>query len=930
MKHSTYRSVTTLLLIYSLLSGLYPSNIYAEETGEQLIINEVCIGSEVNPEKDVWIELYNPGESTIALDGWQIKGVTKGGRWINLYNDSNLSVEPNGYFLLSYYSNSSYSALNIKPDLKKSSLTFPNNPIEISIKNDSDITVDSVHIDIADSGEYRSYERIDSESDGMDSSNWAQSDIQMNLKDGLENTYGTPKYKNGNSNNPDNPDMPNNPEGDNNSTNNSDDKEEEEEIIEDVPIWYPDYELISEIMVNPEGKDTEGEWVELFNESPLAIDIGGWYLDDSDGNSRPYRIRDNTWIGGGSYRIFSEPDLKLSFKNSEDTARLLDPNKIEKESIAYTDAKEGWSYALNEDKEFAWTPLITPKSKNSFPEPPKAYLPDSIIIYSVLPNPKGKDSGSEIIVLKSNSGEDVDLTNWKLSNLKGKEYELSELSLKTLEKKEINPFDYGISLVNKEDKLSIIDPVGNIINQINWSNIPSDQIVYKVDFFTDGISANVTEIIDGDTIKIILKEEEFTVRFIGIDTPETVHPTKKVEAFGIEAKEFIKNRLLNKNITLKFDKNKFDKYNRLLAYIYVNNKMVNSELIKVGLAKAYLNFPFIYSSEFEQIESNAKDDRIGMWTNLKEDIILNEKEELTDDEISYEEDNEIEEDELEEEVPKAQKDINQEENLSKPEQCGIKGLMIDSIMPNAKKGETQEYIMIKNISNKRVCLLGWQLDDVINDGSKLFNIRGGAIMPGGVRRFRKSETKISLNNSNDCANLINPIGNIADRICYLKTHKNEVFNHDGSDWKPKIKKKITRRKKRKSKKNKSTKSIKSQELVAFQWDLVNKSIDGKIVFIYEDGEIFYIKNKDKIIPVSYANSKVNISKTKELLDLNNNVKLDIRSNGKTNELVAISQTNKTEQNVTPKKDANKHIKILPWTIGILVFLVGGLFFIKKD
>ena len=80
---------------------------------------------------------------------------------------------------------------------------------------------------------------------------------------------------------------------------------------------------------------------------------------------------------------------------------------------------------------------------------------------------------------------------------------------------------------------------------------------------------------------------------IGVDTPETVHPQQQVEYFGKEASKYTKTRLLGKIVYLAFDWNLLDKYNRLLAYIYLpDGSCHNADIISEGYGHAYTQFPF--------------------------------------------------------------------------------------------------------------------------------------------------------------------------------------------------------------------------------------------------------------------------------------------------------------------------------------------------
>lgn len=131
-------------------------------------------------------------------------------------------------------------------------------------------------------------------------------------------------------------------------------------------------------------------------------------------------------------------------------------------------------------------------------------------------------------------------------------------------------------------------------------------IVFSGDLF------EVERVIDGDTFK--LKNGE-TVRLIGIDTPETVHLNKPVERFGKEASEYAKKLLEGEIVELEYDQQRRDKYNRILAYVFLEDLFVNAELIKQGYAHAYTKYPFKqeYMDLFRQLEKEAREAEKGLW-----------------------------------------------------------------------------------------------------------------------------------------------------------------------------------------------------------------------------------------------------------------------------------------------------------------------------
>ena len=120
-------------------------------------------------------------------------------------------------------------------------------------------------------------------------------------------------------------------------------------------------------------------------------------------------------------------------------------------------------------------------------------------------------------------------------------------------------------------------------------------VSYPVEDFMGDIAYKVVRVIDGDTVKIDYNGKATNVRLIGVDTPETVHPNKPVEAYGKEASNFTKNLLRGESVYLRFDIDKTDKYGRALAYLYhaLDRLFVNLEIVRQGYGHAYTQFPYI-------------------------------------------------------------------------------------------------------------------------------------------------------------------------------------------------------------------------------------------------------------------------------------------------------------------------------------------------
>ncbi len=122
----------------------------------------------------------------------------------------------------------------------------------------------------------------------------------------------------------------------------------------------------------------------------------------------------------------------------------------------------------------------------------------------------------------------------------------------------------------------------------------------------------VKRVIDGDTIEI---ENGQKIRYIGIDTPETVHPEKPVQCFGLEASLKNKEMVEGKSVRLEKDVSETDKYGRLLRYVYVGDTLVNDFLVRQGFANSSTYPPDIkYQDQFRKAEEEARGNNRGLWS----------------------------------------------------------------------------------------------------------------------------------------------------------------------------------------------------------------------------------------------------------------------------------------------------------------------------
>lgn len=128
-------------------------------------------------------------------------------------------------------------------------------------------------------------------------------------------------------------------------------------------------------------------------------------------------------------------------------------------------------------------------------------------------------------------------------------------------------------------------------------------------------TVTVERIVDGDTIRIDPAVDGIDeVRLMGIDTPETKDPDCDVQPYGPEALIFTRDELLDEEVDLEFDEDREDQYDRLLAYVYLDDEMFNETLLEEGYAQVYTVSPNDkYEDRFEEAQEAAQEEELGIW-----------------------------------------------------------------------------------------------------------------------------------------------------------------------------------------------------------------------------------------------------------------------------------------------------------------------------
>lgn len=132
----------------------------------------------------------------------------------------------------------------------------------------------------------------------------------------------------------------------------------------------------------------------------------------------------------------------------------------------------------------------------------------------------------------------------------------------------------------------------------------------------DSVAAKVDRVVDGDTAKVFYEGRSEYVRYIGIDTPESVKNNERPQCFGPEAKNFNEELLgRNSKVKLVFDREQRDHYGRLLAYVYSGSTLLQEELLRRGYATTLEVSPNTSrAGQFARLEDEARREGRGLWS----------------------------------------------------------------------------------------------------------------------------------------------------------------------------------------------------------------------------------------------------------------------------------------------------------------------------
>ena len=226
-------------------------------------------------------------------------------------------------------------------------------------------------------------------------------------------------------------------------------------------------------------------------------------------------------------------------------------------------------------------------------------------------DPDWTDSWNETITIQSNSSKALDLSKIKMkvnATTKKITWTLEPNSILTLKWS----FGFPNSTKDGSDVVVILFYDNHIFSTYTYNpNKPKIEI-------PDGV-VKVYSVIDGDTFRYRKDDGSLqSVRLLGVDAPESnTARYRTTECFWKEAKNYLTNLIKNQYVTLEYDENSAssDAYGRMLAYVYLDWKLVNETLIAEWYAKEYTyKTAYSHQSDFKQAEENARKNQKWLWS----------------------------------------------------------------------------------------------------------------------------------------------------------------------------------------------------------------------------------------------------------------------------------------------------------------------------
>lgn len=466
----------SVVLISALPSVFFYAMPVAADSGMyHLVISQVQITGGPGKTANDFVEIYNPADHDLDLQGMRLVKRTKTGETDTLlksWTDSAI-VKAHGFYL---WANADFTEIAVTPDVTTSGTMAADNGVALrSGPNDTGAIVDSMAWGLAanifvegavfatnpEAGQSLERKPGGDLGNGQDTNDNSQDFFLQNIAHPRNFQSSQvpplePPPEGGNDNGNGNPPPP--PPADGGAS------------------GQPQLAL-SEFVPNPKGVDSGHEWIEFFNSGTAAADLSGWILDDDDIVGNPGKdaliLGPGTSVPSSGFLVVTIPKGKFVLNNSGgDAVRLFDATKTLRLRQYYHDAaREGYSYAKNATAAWAWTEILTPGEPNQFA--PELIYSTSLRISEVLPDPVSEET-DEFIEIQNFGLESINLEEWVVAD-KAKRFTISGDNYFDTE---IPPGGFlvldrdttGIALNNLgEEEVSLFNPAGELVDRIGFS-----------------------------------------------------------------------------------------------------------------------------------------------------------------------------------------------------------------------------------------------------------------------------------------------------------------------------------------------------------------------------------------------------------------------------------------------------------------------------
>jgi len=469
---------THIILILSALAGFFIASYPAyAQTANHLTISQVQITAGPGLTTNDFVEIFNPTEQPIDLQGYRLVKRTQTGTsdsLIKSFTDS-IVIPPKGYFL---WANSNFADIAKTPDITTSATISADNGVALRLGgSDTGEIIDSLAWGEAENIFVEGSRfptnpdagmALHRKFDGEDTNNNAQ-DFEL-LSSDPRNLSDSPMSNQ-------EPEIP------------APAKTEQTAPKPATPVNQHEavFLVINEIFPNPSGTDSGLEWAELYNSTNTPLDLSGWWVDDSgtELGSGAYEIPDGTMLAGLDYYVVELPAGSFALNNTGgDCVKIYDPDKNFKKEICYADsAGEGKSFAKSSTGGYLWTDKMTPGSANEFSAQTIFQTQKgNIVINELLPNPED-DEEEEFIEFLNLDEEEIDLAGWVVTD-QSRSYEIhsDDFSNTTLEPGGflvVSRIVSKIALNNtRGEEVSLMFPGGEVVDRVSYTETARENWAY--------------------------------------------------------------------------------------------------------------------------------------------------------------------------------------------------------------------------------------------------------------------------------------------------------------------------------------------------------------------------------------------------------------------------------------------------------------------